>query len=226
MASIGGRPFLEILLRQLQRHGFERVLLAVGYAGTTIRGLFGDRAFGMQIVYSAEASPLGTGGAIRNAAGLIRSKVALVMNGDSYTDVPLGRLLERHFEMQADVTIAVVPADGREDIGSVLADKQGRVTRFAEKEAAGAPYLNAGIYVLATGLILEIAAGLVSLERDLLPQWARSGRNIRVFSQPAKCIDIGTPERYREALQLLTRAEPGGEPLQPGEPHARAVPLS
>src|SRR5262245_4985053 len=85
MADVAGRPFLELLLRQLRRHGFERAILAVGYQKHVIHSHFGGRAFGLHLAYSAESHPLGTGGALRNAAQLVRSESALIMNGDSYT---------------------------------------------------------------------------------------------------------------------------------------------
>src|SRR5271166_5311858 len=52
MARIAGRPFMELLLRQLQRHGFQRVVLAVGYQMEVIRSYFGERTFGLHLTYS------------------------------------------------------------------------------------------------------------------------------------------------------------------------------
>src|SRR6185312_11301036 len=86
MASVAGRPFLELLLRQLRRWGFERVVLAVGYQHEAIRSHFGAKAVGLDLLYSSELIPLGTGGALRNAAELVASDPAIVLNGDSSTD--------------------------------------------------------------------------------------------------------------------------------------------
>src|SRR5271163_4826622 len=96
MAKIGGRPFLELLLSQLKRHGCSRVILSVGYKHEGIRGYFGDKALGLEIVYSVEVAPLGTGGALSQAAGEITTGSALVMNGDSYAEADLGRLARAH----------------------------------------------------------------------------------------------------------------------------------
>src|ERR1700722_15083615 len=86
MAPINGRPFLELLLRQLKRHGFSRVILSVGYKQETIREYFGDRSNGLELVYSVETAPLGTGGGIRQAVDFIHTDSVLVMNGDSYAN--------------------------------------------------------------------------------------------------------------------------------------------
>ncbi len=209
MASIADRPFLELLLRQVHRHGFHRVILAVGYQQDVIRSHFGGRAAGLLLAYSAEISPLGTGGALRHAADLVGSDTALIMNGDSYTDADLGTFVIEHFKVGADLSLITVPADGREDCGTVLADAEGRLVRFEEKEGVvGSRYHNAGIYMMARRLLYDIPPGVpISLERDVLPRWLAEGRDIRVYYAPVRCVDIGTPERYRSAQSILANVE-------------------
>jgi NDP-sugar pyrophosphorylase family protein len=208
MASVAGRPFLEVLLKQLQRHGFERAILAVGYQREVIRSYFGDRAFGLDVAYSPELTPLGTAGAMRNAADLIESDAVLIMNGDSYTDVNLLQFVAEHRASGADVSVVLVPADRREDVGSVRVDGSGRLMRFDEKQGSGAPYLNAGIYMMSRTILKSIAPGVpVSVERDIFPGWLAEGREIRGFVHTGGCVDIGTPERYQTAQDVLAKAE-------------------
>jgi len=61
MAPIAGRPFLAILLNQLERAGCERVLLSVGHLHTVIMDCFGESFHGMRLDYVIEEAPLGTG---------------------------------------------------------------------------------------------------------------------------------------------------------------------
>src|SRR5277367_6541732 len=200
MAQIAGRPFLELLLRQLKRHGFSRVILSVGYKQEVIQEHFGDEAFGLELVYSIETSPLGTGGALREAANHIRTETTLVMNGDSYTDVDLSRLVREHAGNDADVTVVVMP-ETRSDAGSVVLDRDGKVKAFAEKrQVPESRYLSAGIYMLNKNLIAGIPQGSkFSLEEQLFPQWLADGKSIEGFVCEGQCLDIGTPERYMEA---------------------------
>jgi len=211
MASVGGRPFLELLLRQLQRHGFERVILAVGYQQEVIRAHFGEQTAGLALAYSVESSPLGTGGALRNAVGLLESDSVLVLNGDSYTDADLYRFVVDHRESNADVSLVVVPTDGRGDCGVVQVDRKGRVERFDEKKSpSGSQYANAGIYILSRNLLDDISPERpISLEQELFPQWLERRRHIHAHVFSGKCVDIGTPERYREAQQSLASVELG-----------------
>jgi NDP-sugar pyrophosphorylase family protein len=210
MAGIAGRPFLELLLKQLRRHGFDRVILAVGYRRDAIRERFGDRACGLEVAYSVEPSPLGTGGALRNAAGLVTSEGALIMNGDSYTGANLRQFAAGHLASGAEASLVVVPVDGRSDCGTVDVSPGGRLAGFAEKDgSAGGGYVNAGIYMASRRMLYEIPDGPVSLERELFPRWLEEGRDIRAFVWQGACVDIGTPERYWSAQEFLGSVETG-----------------
>jgi len=209
MATVGGRPFLEILLRQLSRHGFRRVILAVAAHQHAIREHFGARLFDLHLAYSPESVALGTGGSVRKALDLVESDDVLIMNGDSYTELGFYSFLLDYHNSRADVSVAVVSADGRDDCGSVVADRDGKVLRFEEKKSQFlSRYVNAGIYLASKQIILDVTPGLpVSLETELLPRWLAEGRLIRAFLCAGKCTDIGTPERYRSAQQVLANVE-------------------
>jgi len=209
LASIGKRPFLEILLSQLRRHGFDKATLAVGYRRDLIRSHFGNQAQGLKIRYSIESKPLGTGGALRNAVDLMDSDVALILNGDSYTDADLRSFSRDYQSSNIDLSILVVPADGRTDCGLVSVDAGGKVLGFKEKQfALGKEFVNAGIYMVSKRLLSEIPADVsVSLETELFPRWLTEGKHLRAYHHRGQCIDIGTPERYRDAQIILGNAE-------------------
>lgn len=218
-ADIAGRPFLELLLRQLRRYKFQRVILAVGFQRDVIRSQFGKSACGLRLHYSSEETPLGTGGALQNAYKLIQSDTCLVMNGDSYTNCDLNRLMTQHVETKADVSVVVVLPDQREDVGWVSADEKGRMLSFDEKRIPnGARYFSAGIYSMTRSVLGSLPVGIpMSLETQLLPTWLAEGKNIMAFVSSSQCIDIGTPERYKTAQRLLADAEVTTNPSE----HAR-----
>jgi mannose-1-phosphate guanylyltransferase len=205
MASVGGRPFLELLIQQLQRNGFERVILAVGYQKDVIRSTFGEQAFGLEVVYSEESSPLGTAGALRNAADLVKTDTTLAMNGDSYAQVDLRQFVTGHREQHSDISMVVVPTDERGDCGSVRVDGQGMVSQFVEKQPQVlVQYVNAGIYLMSRPMLYDIPTGReVSLEREVFPRWLNEGRFINAFVGASPCVDIGTPERYHRAQNQM-----------------------
>ncbi len=209
MALIGRRPFLELLLSQLARGSIRRVILAVGFRKEAIMSHFGDHHSGLKLVYSVESSPLGTGGALRNAAELLDSEVALVLNGDSYIDADLNQLMKDHHDNEADVTVLLTRDESRNDCGSVRFDENGRITNFQEKiSSPEASYVNAGVYLISRTLLFGIPVGNpVSIERELFPQWLRDKKLVRAALSPGACVDIGTPERYLLAQTALAHAE-------------------
>lgn len=216
LACIGERPFLEILLSQLRRHGFRRAILAVGFQNDLIRSHLGHRAQGLKLEYSIESEPLGTGGALRKAVDYLESSSALIMNGDSYTDADLSAFALDYDKAKADISMLVVPADGRVDCGLVSVAAGGRVLGFSEKQAvAGNWFVNAGIYMAAKQILSAIPSGIqVSLERELFLRWLAEGKHLRAFTHPGECIDIGTPERYQSAQISLATVENGSRPPQ------------
>lgn len=212
MASVGGRPFLELLLRQLSREGFKRVILAVGYQQESVFSYFGDNIFDLQLLYSPEQSALGTGGALRNAAKFVESEIIVGMNGDSYTEADLNAFVADYRASGAEASLMVVRADGRDDCGSVCVSEKNRIVSFDEKPSSRhAHYSNAGIYMLPVPLLYHIPEGRpVSLEREIFPLWLSEGRKLQAFVSNGACVDIGTPERYELAQRLLAPMERSG----------------
>ncbi|MGC3996245.1 MAG: nucleotidyltransferase family protein [Anaeromyxobacter sp.] len=205
LAPVAGRPFLEHVLADLDRQGFERVVLAVGWRRELVRGHFGDRFRGLSVAYSEEIEPLGTGGAVRQAVALAGPGPCFALNGDTWLDLDYPAMLAAHRAAGARVSMAVreVPDVGR---FGALDLAGGRVTRFREKGGTGPGFINAGVYLLEAGVFegLGLPAAF-SIEKDLLqPQLAALAPLAWVAS--GRFIDIGVPDDYRAAQDLL--AEP------------------
>lgn len=84
MVKINGKPFLEYQLEMFKQSGFNRVLICLGHLGEQIESYFGDGSrFGIDIKYSYEDKPLGTAGALKNAALLLDDSFFTIY-GDSY----------------------------------------------------------------------------------------------------------------------------------------------
>src|SRR5215470_1310427 len=177
LACIGERPFLEILLSQLRRFHIERVVLAVGYQKDLICSHFGEEWFGLTMRYAIESKPLGTGGALRNALELIASDSILIMNGDSYTDADLSSFSVDYQKANVDVSVLLVPVDGRTDCGVVSVNSDCTIRGFKEKQSSlGNNYVNAGVYMASKRILAEIQPDVrASLEAELFPRWIGEG---------------------------------------------------
>lgn len=205
LASVGGRPFLSYLLEHLAGSGLRRVVLCVGYMAEQVRATFGNEYLGMQIAYSEETAPLGTGGALRLALGQLESDPSLVLNGDSFCRAPLADFLAfyRWHDARAALLLTRVP-DARR-FGRVAIAPDDRVVRFEEKNnAAGPAWINAGVYLISRERLESIPpATSVSLERDVFPYRLDDG--LYGYRADAPFLDIGTPESYAEAAEFLAR---------------------
>ena len=195
MLEIDGHPFIEYLVWQLRAAGIWPIVISTGYRGESIRQYFGDGVrWGTEIRYSDETTPLGTGGAVRQAATLAEGDPFLVLNGDSICEVDLGALLEAASgDMIAAMTLTRVSDGGR--YGAVELAPDGRVGAFRASGPAGKPALvNAGVYALRREVVdLMPVPDPVSLERNVLP--GLRGR-IKGLVSEGYFIDIGLPETY------------------------------
>ena len=206
LASVGKKSFLELLIRQLRTQGISRLVMCTGYLADQIEREFGDgRALDVAIEYSKELQPLGTGGAVKLARQHLRDcSEFLVMNGDSFLEIDLSRLIQFHRGHGGLVSMAAVQVENAGRYGTICLDTADRVTGFAEKTGSDCPGLvNAGVYVFNQAIFDLILDGQVSLERDVFP----CALNQRVYAlrQGGMFIDIGTPDDYLRAQQLCDR---------------------
>ena len=202
MAPVAGRPFAQWLVELLRGQGIRRIVFCSGFRGEAIEAHFGTGSrFGVDIGYSRETEPLGTGGALRLAAEHETEDRILAVNGDSWCAFDLSRLVDAHASSGRSprATIWTVAVEDGSRYGSVSVLPDGRVTGFSEKTGAGGPArVNAGVYLFERSTLLEIPPGrAVSLEREVLP--ALVGRGLFAVSGEGPFLDIGTPESYRGA---------------------------
>ncbi len=205
LASIGERSFLELLVRRLRSQGISDLVMCTGYLADQIESKFGDgRAWDVSIEYSNEEMPLGTAGAVKLAKRfLAHTPEFLVLNGDSFLEVNFQSLMAFHQQHDgAVVTMAVLRVENASRYGTVHLDASGRVTGFAEKTGSEIPgIVNGGIYVFNHSVLQHIPEGPASLERDVFPRLIDQG--VYAQEQDGMFIDIGTPQDYARAQQLL-----------------------
>ena len=206
LAPVAGRPFLAWLLDRLATGGMRRCILATGYLSDVIEQRIGARWQGMEIAYSVEPEPLGTGGAIRLAASRLQGDAAHVLNGDTWLEYDPVALEDTARAAGASMTIALARVDDVARYGAVDIDN-GRVTGFREKGESGPGWINAGCYFLGADALAALPArDAFSFEQDVLQPRVQE-RAVAAFTETLGFIDIGVPEDYARAqLQFAGRA--------------------
>ena len=204
LAKIGERTFLDILIDNLLMQGFKNIILCVGYLREQINEHFNYEK-DYNISFSEEEELLGTGGALKKAKTLIRSNPFMVMNGDSICNIDFRGFIDFHIEKEALLSIVLVRSKTTQDYGSVTLDDSQRITDFNEKIAGGSRsenIINAGVYLMGKDIFSYMPEqNRFSLEYELFPKIIDN--RCYGFLTESEFIDIGTPERYEKAIDLL-----------------------
>ena len=200
LAPLGGRPFLVRQMEWLASHRVRDVVLCHGHGADQVRQVLGDGgSFGVSLSYSVEAQPLGTGGALKLAERFVNGP-ALVVNGDTLAECDPWALERARWEHGAEGALALFEVSDPAARGSVECDRNGRVTRFAEKEShrGGTSWVSGGLLAMTPRLWRRLPDGVSSLERELLPALAEDG-SLCALKLPGTFYDIGTPEDWERA---------------------------
>jgi NDP-sugar pyrophosphorylase family protein len=203
IVPIANRPFLLYQLELLKRADVRDVILSLSYQPQKIEDRLGDGTdYGVRISYTVEASPLGTAGAYRNAAGLI-SKTTVVLNGDVLTDIDLNDVIRFHRERGAAATIVLTPVPNPTAYGLVETDGEQRVSRFLEKpkpDEVTCDTINAGIYILEPRVLDYIPEGEPFMfEYGVFPKLLERAEPFYAYTWRGYWRDIGTSASYRQA---------------------------
>jgi NDP-sugar pyrophosphorylase family protein len=203
LMPIGDRPVLDIVMRQLKAHGFERVTIATGYLAELIEAFFRDGSeYGISIDYYREHEPLGTVGALALIEGLGEADV-LVMNGDVLTDIDYGALLERHRASDAAATIATKVRHIQVSLGVLRFDDEGDATRLTGYDEKPAIDFTAsmGVYCFAPRALSHIKPGERLDFPDLVLRLIAANDVVRAWPSDDYWLDIGRHDDYEQAQE-------------------------
>jgi mannose-1-phosphate guanylyltransferase len=200
MVPVINIPFLEHVIHYLSQHQIKDIILAQRHLSQPIKSYFGNGSrFEVKLTSTIEDIPLGTAGAVKNAAQYL-DDTFLVLNGDIYTDLDIAAMIGFHLKRKAKATIALTPVDDPTSYGLIETNAQGRVTRFLEKpkwSEVTTNMINAGTYVLEPEALNRIPPQAnFSFEHELFPLLLDQGEPVCAYTSSAYWIDIGTPEKY------------------------------
>ena len=195
MAPIKDKPFLEFILEYLKRQNITKIVLAVSYKYEIIQNYFQNSYLDMEIVYSIENEPLGTGGATLQALKLIDGDNAYVLNGDTIFDINLNNLKLEN----SKICVALKQMKDFDRYGSVNIDKYNNIISFNKKKFRSDGLINGGIYLVSkdifNGFNLNSKFSFEEFfQNNFLKLKARACIFDRYF------IDIGIPQDYRKFI--------------------------
>lgn len=204
MAPVAEKPFLHYVLNHLEKEGIENYILSVGYKSEDIINYINEYHTTLNVKYSIEDTPLGTGGAIKRACAKTNKKDILVVNGDTLYKANIKSLSEFHNLHEAECSLCLKPMKDFDRYGAVDISTDDSIRVFKEKEYVNEGLINGGIYALNVKHFLDKdPADIFSFEKDYLEKYVSEGK---IFGMPQDeyFIDIGIPEDYSRAQTELS----------------------
>jgi len=199
LMPIGEMPILEIVIRQLERRGFNDLTLAVGYLAELLMAYCGDGSkFGVKLGYSREEQPLGTAGPIAAIPDL--NDTFLVMNGDLLTTIDYGAMLKYHRERGALATIACYQRDVKIDLGVIDVDSDNWVSNYIEKPTYHYA-VSMGIYIFEPDILNYIPLNQHLDLPQLVLNLIKEEKKVNVFNFDGYWLDIGRHDDYERAIE-------------------------
>jgi len=200
LLPIKGIPIIEHAIKNFARHNITDIILSIGYKAELIQEYFKDGSkWGVQISYAIENEPLGTGGAIREAAKNINDTF-VVINGDNLADFDWTNSIAAHRRNGAEITLSLFPVEDVTQFGIARLDND-VIVEFVEKpkkEEAPSNLNNAGGYVMEPGALAVLPPGFCSIERDCFEKVAPL-KKVFAFRHDGQWYPTDTLEKYGHA---------------------------
>ena len=207
MVPIHNRPFLEHQMDYWIEQGITRFILSVGYLKDIIINHFGENYKGAQIEYIIEIQPLGTGGGLLFSATNL-DETFLVLNGDTFIEVDLKSFYKFHIESESTWTLALFKTNDFKRFLSLDIGQDGQILSLNSEQEISSGLANGGVYLLEPSTLkrLDYQSGdSVSLENQLLPNFIKNGGKLFGRECLGKFIDIGLPDDYFRAKDVLPK---------------------
>jgi NDP-sugar pyrophosphorylase family protein len=216
LIPVGDMPILEILLRQLRRHGVTDVTILTGHLAYLLEGYFGDGAkLGMSVDYVRETEPLGTAGPLSQLVGRLDDDF-FVMNGDLLADLDFSALMKRHLETGCEVTVGTFSHTVMTELGVLQISEQDRVVDYEEKPTLHYD-VSMGIYAMSPPVLARIPEGYYDMP-TLILDLLSAGEPVASWRHDGQWLDIGRSEDYDVANELFQQFR---DTILPDYPSAR-----
>lgn len=197
LAPIGNKLFIDSLIENLLNQNFSKIILGTGYLSTKIEKHISSN-YDERVIISKENTPLGTGGALKNAITKFQTKSILVINGDTYINYQFSKLANFHYKKKADISILSKEVKNTKECGIMVTDQNNRVVEFREKVTKNNTLANVGVYIINTELLKSFKLKF-SLENDLFPKICETKR-VYTLTTYKEFFDIGDKEKYTKYL--------------------------
>ncbi|MGZ7108958.1 MAG: DUF4954 family protein [Methanobacterium sp.] len=206
MIPLVNKPIIQYTVDRLKRFGLKDIIMTLNYMSTNIKNYFKDgTSFGVDIKYSVEKWPIGTGGSVKKAQKYI-DDTFMVVSGDVLTDVDFNDVLKFHKEKGALVTMVLTEIEDPTHFGIAVMDNDNKITEYLEKPAPEDVFsnvANTGIYILEPEIFEffqeKEEKSELDFSKDIFPEVIKKDAGIYGYVFNGYWNDVGRPETFLEA---------------------------
>ncbi len=200
MVPIFNKPVMEYGIDLLKKYGINDIAVTLCYLPEVITDYFGDGSkFNVNINYYIEDKPLGTGGSVKNAHEFFDSTI-VVISGDAFTNINLGKAYDFHREKGSKATLVLSREPVPLEYGVVVTNDNGEIIRFLEKPSWGEVFsdtINTGIYILEPEVLDYYEQGEnFDFSKDLFPKLLQDNVPMYGYITEEYWCDVGDLNTY------------------------------
>lgn len=200
LLKVGEKCIIDHNIDRLISYGVKHISVTVNYLKEQLEEHFAEPRGEVKVNTVREPKFLGTIGSIRFVPKFFNDTV-LVMNSDLFTNINYEDFYLHFKEHDADMSVAAVPYDVDIPLGILNLDGR-NITGLIEKPHFGY-YANAGIYLIKKSALDLIPEDMMFHSTDLVEALIAEGRKVIRFPIGGTWIDIGTPQEYKRASDMV-----------------------
>lgn len=200
LLPVGGKSIIDHNIDRLINHGVKHISVTVNYLREQLEEHFKEPHNGVTVNTVREPKYLGTIGSIRFVPEFFNDTV-LVMNSDLFTNINYEDFYLHFIEHNAEMSVAAVPYTVSVPYG--IFDLEGRNIQGLIEKPTYNYYANAGIYLIKRTALDEIPNDIYFNATDLIEKLIAEGKKVIRFPLNGTWIDIGNPQEYQKANELV-----------------------
>ena len=193
LLKVGNKTLIQHNIEHLIKNDFTEFVINISHLGHMIENHVKEKFSNINIEFSKEDKPLGTGGGILNAIDLLGDENFLVMNSDIFHKIDIKNLPK---EIHAAHLIGVPNPSHNQEGDFCIKDNKVAIDEFNDLTWSGISILNPIIFKEK-----NFSSDSFNIWDTVLPNYLNNG-DISAHKSNDLWIDVGTHERLKLANSL------------------------
>lgn len=200
LLKVGEKCIIDYNVDRLISYGISHVNVTVNYLAEQLEEHYAELRNGIKVHTFREPKYLGTIGSVKFVDTFYNDTI-LVMNSDLFTNIDYEDFFLHFKEHNAEMSVVAVPYNVSIPYG--ILDLEGRNIKGLLEKPKYNYYANAGIYLIKKSALTEIPEDQLFNATDLIEKLIAQGKSVIRYPLNGTWIDIGNPQEYAKANDLV-----------------------